>query len=908
MQRNDGAGDGKKPGCDTAPVREASFLQEASPAARRESGPAPQGLLALQTTVGNAVVLRMIRQAGHGQAREECREGEGGGQDSAPPAVQRSAVHGVLRAPGRPLDDATRADMEARLGADFSDVRVHTDGAAKASAADVGARAYTSGNHVVVGEGGADKRTLAHELTHVLQQRQGPVAGTDNGAGLRVSDPSDSFEREAEANARRVTGGPAPRSSLPGTGPSPAPGGGGTASPPVQRVFGGALSGYDTATAMRELKEQFPGSKPKWSEVNAAYTGATAYSSLGDLAAALGLQPQEQQQQSGSTPAPAGVLAPATRPARTPPALRPKPPGLTAAGLGPATPAVRQQVPPAPTRATAPSAPVEEQEPVTEREKGTAEQKSVGDFKANSAQAREELAEERTTPRKYLRKRAGSWLDDEVFKQMAGSVTGFNKAKILERLIDQLYSCLEWTGRAPIAVFTHEAQGKGDLMLGVKTADALRENFPRTEANKNDITLLTAGSAFKKEPGVFQNSGHPFTVLDGAAPEAPSLDPDKAPTHAVVAPQLAATKNFQQSVGKWGSGSTVSAMTEYSKKERLPINAAGTNYTTGLGSDEVGITFNADLRAYKRRQDTIPDEKDKRADRLKDLQALKSPDLLTALFPEDQEQAAKAYAAAVTSRLYFAYSNKSAMRFALTVAELERDNDNDVHVVQSSPQLMPKLDEAAKRELANLGVARVRLVEVNSKNSSTTTEVEDTGGTGKTMHWITTNGVPHDDMLTLIKASEPIMMTTGNQSTSEALSAGKTILYESIGMQQSMDFRKSLYGTAGVKAQDIEAIAALSRDRDQRKAQPPGQPEFKAAAGALRTMEATDTMGAFSDRAAATKDLGRWIGGRHLRDYLMETELSTDLRKAEEQLSKEPGKSEAYRSFVEHLLKLPDSQ
>ncbi|MFF1503836.1 DUF4157 domain-containing protein [Streptomyces sp. NPDC058316] len=121
--------------------------------------------------------------------------------------MQRSAVQDVLRTNGRPLDGTTRADMESRLGADFSDVRIHDDSAAQASAAEVGARAYTSGNHVVIGDGGADRHTLAHELTHVIQQRQGPVAGTDNGAGLKVSDPSDRFERDAEANARRVMRG-----------------------------------------------------------------------------------------------------------------------------------------------------------------------------------------------------------------------------------------------------------------------------------------------------------------------------------------------------------------------------------------------------------------------------------------------------------------------------------------------------------------------------------------------------------------------------------------------------------------------------------------------------------------------------------------------------------------------------
>ncbi|MEV7197145.1 DUF4157 domain-containing protein [Streptomyces sp. NPDC093510] len=157
--------------------------------------------------------------------QEERSQEEGPQEERAQeetPQVQRSAVHDVLRSAGRPLDAATRTDMEARLGADFSDVRVHSDAAAKASAAEVGARAYTSGSHVVIGDGGADRHTLAHELTHVIQQRRGPVAGTDNGAGLKVSDPSDRFEREAEANAHRVlSSDPAPRTerdATPATG------------------------------------------------------------------------------------------------------------------------------------------------------------------------------------------------------------------------------------------------------------------------------------------------------------------------------------------------------------------------------------------------------------------------------------------------------------------------------------------------------------------------------------------------------------------------------------------------------------------------------------------------------------------------------------------------------------------
>ncbi|MBO1415164.1 DUF4157 domain-containing protein [Streptomyces sp. FH025] len=154
------------------------------------SGQVPDALLGLQRTAGNAAVVRMLQR---GRSH----------QHTAGP-VQRSAVHDVLRTAGRPLEESLRREMESRLGADFSDVRLHTGSAARDSAAEVGARAYTSGSHIVIGDGGGDKHTLAHELTHVIQQRHGPVAGTDDGSGLSISDPGDRFEREAEANALRV--------------------------------------------------------------------------------------------------------------------------------------------------------------------------------------------------------------------------------------------------------------------------------------------------------------------------------------------------------------------------------------------------------------------------------------------------------------------------------------------------------------------------------------------------------------------------------------------------------------------------------------------------------------------------------------------------------------------------------
>ncbi|MEU8627627.1 DUF4157 domain-containing protein [Streptomyces sp. NPDC048669] len=201
----------------------------------RAATPLP-ALLALQGSAGNAAVVQMLRRAGQPWPQEEHGHSADCGHQQAEQPVQRSTVPDVLRSPGRPLDDNTRTEMEARLGADFSQVQVHSDAAARRSAGEIGARAYTSGNDVVLGEGGTDPHTLAHELVHVVQQRRGPVDGTDNGAGLSVSHPSDRFEREAEQMARTALAQPAPDQGHPATDASrTAPAQPGAA--PVQRAL-----------------------------------------------------------------------------------------------------------------------------------------------------------------------------------------------------------------------------------------------------------------------------------------------------------------------------------------------------------------------------------------------------------------------------------------------------------------------------------------------------------------------------------------------------------------------------------------------------------------------------------------------------------------------------------------------
>lgn len=147
------------------------------------------GMLGLQRAVGNAGVTSLVEQ-------------------------DRSPVLDVVSGGGRPLEPDVRADMESRLGHDFGDVRIHDDGAAHTSAESVKAHAYTVGSSVVFQRDAYDptstagRTTLAHELTHVVQQRSGPVDGTATSGGIRVSDPSDRFEREAAATAERAVAAP----------------------------------------------------------------------------------------------------------------------------------------------------------------------------------------------------------------------------------------------------------------------------------------------------------------------------------------------------------------------------------------------------------------------------------------------------------------------------------------------------------------------------------------------------------------------------------------------------------------------------------------------------------------------------------------------------------------------------
>jgi len=91
--------------------------------------------------------------------------------------TQSSHALPSLSKSGHVIPRKERKFFESRFGSDFNAVRIHTDSEAALDARNVNAKAFTLGNHIVFGKDQyqltttAGRFLLAHELTHVLQQR-----------------------------------------------------------------------------------------------------------------------------------------------------------------------------------------------------------------------------------------------------------------------------------------------------------------------------------------------------------------------------------------------------------------------------------------------------------------------------------------------------------------------------------------------------------------------------------------------------------------------------------------------------------------------------------------------------------------------------------------------------------------
>ena len=137
---------------------------------------------------GNRQVQRLVSQA----------------QRSASAGPEGGPLEGDLitriqseRSNGRPMDTSVRREIEGSLGADLSPVRVHSGDTAAQLSHEMGAKAFTTGRDIFLGEGASasDTSLLKHEATHTIQQGMSEDAPSSIGAA------DTSHEKEAEHNA-----------------------------------------------------------------------------------------------------------------------------------------------------------------------------------------------------------------------------------------------------------------------------------------------------------------------------------------------------------------------------------------------------------------------------------------------------------------------------------------------------------------------------------------------------------------------------------------------------------------------------------------------------------------------------------------------------------------------------------
>ncbi len=206
--------------------------------------------------------------------------------------IASQAIHS--RGAGQPLPADVRGQLERSMGVDLSDVRVHTDARAQRAARGMRARAFTHKKDIWLGPGESpsDKKLIAHEAAHVVQQEgvvrrsplggdRGPLrppavpapvpqAGTSPASGsaqtgsrrVRAARPPDA-ETAPEAEGETVVGGePAgARAAVPPPG-EPAPAEPGPPSPPgseaEQARFQGFLARLESAARNQKRHERPP--------------------------------------------------------------------------------------------------------------------------------------------------------------------------------------------------------------------------------------------------------------------------------------------------------------------------------------------------------------------------------------------------------------------------------------------------------------------------------------------------------------------------------------------------------------------------------------------------------------------------------------------------------------------------
>lgn len=104
----------------------------------------------------------------------QMKSDSGLGANTTPPGISQKIQNA---GGGTQLPDSVNSEMSQKIGADFSNVNIHTGPKSSRLNQSLGARAFTHGNNIFFNSGEYNpesregKRLLAHELSHVVQQQ-----------------------------------------------------------------------------------------------------------------------------------------------------------------------------------------------------------------------------------------------------------------------------------------------------------------------------------------------------------------------------------------------------------------------------------------------------------------------------------------------------------------------------------------------------------------------------------------------------------------------------------------------------------------------------------------------------------------------------------------------------------------
>ena len=140
---------------------------------RKESG-SKEDKPAIQQKPQQTPTTALGRKDGGGGPKPEGKNDEEG--DEAKMQAVEQKIN-AKKGSGRPLNDQVKADMEQSFKFDFSEVKIHNDKEAAELCSSLNAHAFAIGNDIFFNTGKYDphgeagKELLAHELTHVVQQK-----------------------------------------------------------------------------------------------------------------------------------------------------------------------------------------------------------------------------------------------------------------------------------------------------------------------------------------------------------------------------------------------------------------------------------------------------------------------------------------------------------------------------------------------------------------------------------------------------------------------------------------------------------------------------------------------------------------------------------------------------------------